>query len=774
MPKKFSLLFIGNGINVLLAMKNLVIVESPAKAKTIEKFLGKDFSVKSSFGHVRDLPKKGMSVDIENNFTPTYEVAPEKKKTVAELRKAVKEADMVWLATDEDREGEAIAWHLAQLLKLTDKNTKRIVFREITKDAILSAVDNPRSINTDVVDAQQARRILDRLVGYELSPVLWKKVRPKLSAGRVQSVAVRLIVERERAIEKFETSSTYKVKAVFVVGAEEFEAELNQTFDRQQDARKFLESLINATYSAQSIEQKDGTRSPRAPFTTSTLQQAASQKLGFSVKQTMQLAQRLYEVGKITYMRTDSMTLSKQAVASAANHIEKKFGKNYLQIRTFKTKSASAQEAHEAIRPTHFDTVEAGADERQKKLYRLIHARALASQMASVKTKKTTVKITISTNEALFVAKGEIVVFDGFLAAYGRDKDDELLPNIKEGDSLSASPIVATETYTRPPARFTEAALVKQLEEMGIGRPSTYAPTISTIQDRGYAQKGQGENEKRTLNILTLSSGKVEASTEEKNVGNDKGKLLPTDIAEVVTDFLVKHFSDVVDYDFTAHAETSFDRIAKGEEKWQEVIADFYKDFHQKIVESENISRQEASQARELGKDPETGKPVLARFGRFGPMIQIGTKDDEKKPKFATMPAGKKIDSVTLEEALEMFKLPRTVGETDDGEEITASVGRFGPYIKYGQTFVSIKPEDPFTVSLDRAKELIAEKKKQEAEKFIIRFEDAGIDIVNGRWGPYITNGKINVKIPKGQDPKRIDLKKAEELLTSKKNKHKR
>lgn len=750
-------------------MKNLVIVESPAKAKTIEKFLGKDFSVKSSFGHVRDLPKKGMSIDIENNFAPTYEVTPEKKKTVAELRKAAKNADMVWLATDEDREGEAIAWHLAQLLKLTDKNTKRIVFHEITKDAILAAVDNPRTVNVDIVDAQQARRILDRLVGYELSPVLWKKVRRGLSAGRVQSVAVRLIVEREREIEKFETSSSYKVKATFKVGNEEFEAELDKTFEDQESAREFLRSIASANYTAQSIDQKDGTRSPRAPFTTSTLQQAASQKLGFSVKQTMQLAQRLYEAGKITYMRTDSVTLSKQAIGSAASHIETKFGKDYLQIRTYKTKSAGAQEAHEAIRPTDFSTQEAGQDERQKKLYRLIHSRALASQMAVAKTKKTTVKITISTSEALFVAKGEIVVFDGFLAAYGRDKDDELLPDVKEGDALNAQKIVATETYTRPPARYTEAALVKKLEDMGIGRPSTYAPTISTIQDRGYVEKGQGESEKRTLNILTLSQGEIEDSTEEKNVGSDKGKLLPTDIAGIVTDFLVKHFSDVVDYDFTANAESSFDRIARGEEEWQKMIADFYKGFHEKIESSEDISRQEASQARELGKDPESGKPVLARFGRFGPMIQIGTKDDEEKPRFAPMPAGKKIETVTMEEAMEMFKLPRVVGKTDDGEEITANIGRFGPYVKYGKTFVSIKPEDPFTVTLEKAKELIAEKKQKEADKYIAQFADDGIDVINGRYGPYITDGKVNVKIPKDLDPKKIDLEKAKELIAAKK-----
>ncbi len=750
-------------------MKNLVIVESPAKAKTIEKYLGKDFTVKSSYGHIRDLPKKGMSIDIENNFEPSYAITPEKKKTVAELRKATKAADTVWLATDEDREGEAIAWHLSQALKLKKSECKRIVFHEITKDAILSAVQSPRTIDQNIVDAQQARRVLDRLVGYELSPVLWKKVRRGLSAGRVQSVTVRLIVEREREIEKFETASSYKIRALFSLNGEQFNADLYKSFDNREEADNFLKSIINAKYSIKSIDQTDGTRSPRAPFTTSTLQQAASQKLGFSVKQTMQLAQRLYEAGKITYMRTDSVTLSKQAIGSAAGYIEGRFGKEYLQIRTYKTKSAGAQEAHEAIRPTEFSLEEAGADERQMKLYRLIRARALASQMAAAKTKKTSVQITISTSETLFVAKGEIVVFDGFLATYRRDKDDELLPDIKEGDSPAATTVTATETYTRPPARYSEAALVKKLEEMGIGRPSTYAPTISTVQDRGYVEKGQGDSEKRTLNILTLANGSIEASTEEKNVGSDKGKLIPTDIANIVTDFLVNNFADVVDYDFTANVESDFDKISRGDEQWQDMIAGFYKNFHKSIEASEDISRQEATQARELGKDPDSGKPVMSRFGRFGPMIQIGTKDDEEKPRFAPMPDGKKIDTVTLEEALEMFKLPRVVGETEEGEEITANVGRFGPYVKFGKTFVSIKPEDPFTISLDKARELIAAKKKKEADKYIAQFTKEGIDVINGRYGPYITNGKVNVKIPKGLDPKKIDLKKAKEIIKSKK-----
>ena len=750
-------------------MKHLVIVESPAKAKTIEKFLGKDYSVKSSFGHIRDLPKKGMSIDIENNFTPSYEITPEKKKTVVELKKALKNVDMVWLATDEDREGEAIAWHLSEALGLKAANTKRIVFHEITKDAITNSVKNPRTVNKDIVDAQQARRILDRLVGYELSPVLWKKVRRGLSAGRVQSVAVRLIVEREREIENFKATSSYKVRGEFTAGGESFDAELDESLTDEAKARIFLESVVGASYTVKNIDQKDGTRSPGPPFTTSTLQQAASLKLGFSVKQTMQLAQRLYESGKITYMRTDSVALSKQAIGSAASHIENKYGKDYLQIRTYKTTSAGAQEAHEAIRPTDFHLEQAGDDEKQKKLYRLIYSRALASQMANAKTKKTTIDIEISKSSHLFTASGEVVEFDGFLTAYGREKDDSLLPAMKVGDDLKPGAILATETYTRPPARYTEAALVKKLEEMGIGRPSTYAPTISTIQAREYVVKGQGDSEVRTLTVLSLKGDEITQQKVEKNTGSNKGKLVPTDIAGIVTDFLVKHFADIVDYDFTANVEMGFDKIAQGEVQWRKMISDFYKDFHKQIKSSEDVSRQEASQARVLGNDPASGKPVLARYGRFGPMIQIGTKDDEEKPQFAPMPSGKKIDTVSLNEALEMFKLPRVIGNTDEGEEIIANIGRFGPYVKYGSTFVSIKPEDPFTVSLEKAKELISAKKKKEADKYIVQFKDEGISVINGRYGPYITDGKKNVKVPKDIKPEKIDLKMAKKLLSAKK-----
>jgi DNA topoisomerase-1 len=754
-------------------MKDLVIVESPAKAKTIEGYLGKGYKVMSSFGHIRDLPSKQMSIDIENDFKPTYEISPDKKKTVTALKKAAKSAETIWLATDEDREGEAIAWHLVEALGLKKSQTKRIVFHEITKPAILEAVKNPREVDEHLVDAQQARRVLDRLVGYELSPVLWKKVRRGLSAGRVQSVAVRLIVEREREIESFTTESSFKVKAIFLSGKEELEAELDKKFDSKEKARSFLQSLINSDFTIKDVEQKDGKRSPSPPFTTSTMQQEASRKLGYSVRQTMQLAQRLYEAGYITYMRTDSVALSNVALANAGNHIEKNFGKEYLKIRQFKNKNSSAQEAHEAIRPTDFGRLTAGADTQQKKLYSLIFNRALASQMADAKTKKTTVNIDYGKKDSFFVAKGEVVVFDGFLAAYGKDKGDSILPEVKVGDKLSYQTIQALETFSRPPARYSEATLVRQLEEMGIGRPSTYAPTISTIQDRGYVERGVNGGEIRKVEILTLDSGKISESSEEQNTGSTKGKLMPTDIAGIVTDFLVKHFTDVVDCDFTATVEKEFDKISEGKEAWNKMISDFYGAFHVLIKDSDSISRQDAAQARELGKDPKSGRPVFARFGRYGPMIQIGTKDDEEKPKFAPMPEGEKIDTVTLDKAMKMFELPRVVGETEDGQEITANIGRFGPYVKYGSTFVSIKPETPFTISLEKARELIKAKAEKEANKYIQRFE-GGIDVVNGRYGPYITDGKTNAKIPKNEDPAKLTVEKAKQLLSDKKSNKKR
>lgn len=748
-----------------MPVKNLVIVESPAKAKTIEKFLGKDFTVKSSFGHIRDLPKKGMSIDIDNNFTPTYEVAAEKKKTVAELKKAAKSATAVWLATDEDREGEAIAWHLAQALGLDLKTTKRIVFHEITKPAILKAIEKPRTVDGKLVDAQQARRVLDRLVGYELSPVLWKKVRRGLSAGRVQSVAVRLIVEREREIEKFATESTFKLTAQLKTKAgEQFSASRKENFKDDKGAEAFLETLSKADLHITDVEQKPGIRRPSPPFTTSTLQQAAS-RLGYSVKQTMVLAQRLYEAGHITYMRTDSLNLSETAINAARETIISNYGEQYAETRRFKTKSAGAQEAHEAIRPTNFTHEAAGQDAQQQKLYKLIRNRALASQMADAKTLKTKATIGLSNSKETLLAEGEVITFDGFLKVMGKQDDDKQLPDLKKDELLKLISAEAFETFSRPPARFTEASLVKKLEEMGIGRPSTYAPTISTVQDRGYIVKGNSEGEERTHRVLSLEKGAITASEQVERTGSDKGKLLPTDIAGVVTDFLVKYFEHVIDYDFTREVEAEFDQIAHGKQAWTTMIGNFYKPFHKTIASSEEIARSEVAQARVLGTDPKTGKPVTARFGRYGPMIQIGDAEDEEKPKFAPLPAGAKIDTVTFDEAMKMFNLPRTVGATTEGEEIVANIGRFGPYVKVGSMYVSIKPEDPFTVTEEKARELITAKKEQEANKYIQRFEEEGIDVLNGRYGPYITDGSKNAKIPKDTDPKKLTLKECQNLL---------
>lgn len=747
-----------------MSSKNVVIVESPAKAKTIEGYLGKDFKVTSSFGHIRDLPKKGMSIDIEGDFEPTYEIPSDKKKRVSELKKAVKEAETVWLASDEDREGEAIAWHLVEALKLPQKKTKRIVFHEITKPAILKAIENPREVHQGLVDAQQARRILDRLVGYELSPVLWKKVRPGLSAGRVQSVAVRLIVEREAEIEAFEASSTYKVTAEFKLADDTvLPAELAKKLPDEKAARDYLEKCLDTTFSISAIEKKPGKKNPSPPFTTSTLQQAASQRMGWSPKLTMSVAQKLYEAGKITYMRTDSLNLSESAINQAGEMIAEKYGKDYHESRRFKTKSAGAQEAHEAIRPTDFGTFEAGNDDREQKLYRLIWQRATASQMAPAQIEKTTVKIQPQAEVDPLLAKGETVVFAGFLLAYG-DAKEVLLPPLNEGDKIDLIELLASETFNRPPARYTEASLVKQLEEMGIGRPSTYAPTISTIQDREYVFKGDVEGEEREYKVLSLRDNKVDEKTDTEMAGKDSNKLIPTDIGKVVTDFLVKHFQHVIDYDFTKNMEESFDHIEDGKKQWQKVISDFYGPFHKTVEAGENVSRAEASQAREVGKDPKSGKPLLARFGRYGPMLQIGTVEDEEKPQFASMPPGEKIETITLEAALKAFDLPRVVGKTEDGEEITANNGRFGPYVKVGSTFVSIKPESPFDITEEKARELIAAKKQADAEKYINRFDD-NIDVLKGRFGPYITDGKKNAKIPKETDPKDITYEMAKELL---------
>lgn len=747
--------------------KNLVIVESPAKAKTIEKFLGKDFEVKSSFGHIRDLPKKGLNIDIEKNFEPKYEISIDKKKVVSELKKAASNSE-VWLASDEDREGEAIAWHLAQALKLDPGKTKRIVFHEITKPAIEEAIKKPRTIDIKLVEAQQARRVLDRLVGYELSPILWKKIKGGLSAGRVQSVAVRLIVEREREIKDFESQSAFKVTAEFSAGSENVPAELSVKLPDEQSALNWLNNVIGAEFTIADIQQKPSTRSPGAPFTTSTLQQEASRRLGYSVRQTMTLAQRLYESGYITYMRTDSTILSGLAINAAEQLIKGSFGDDYHQARQFKTKSQSAQEAHEAIRPTNFTNRSAGSDDQQRKLYELIWQRAVASQMSPAKIDRTEVKIDISNQEEHFIAKGEVLVFEGFMKVYGGGKDDVILPSLKVGQKLNYDQIKATETFSRPPARYSEAALVRKLEELGIGRPSTYAPTISTIQTRGYVEKTDVSGSEREVTQLELSGDKVTSSKDTVITGADRSKLLPTPIAELVTDFLVKYFPSIVDFDFTAKVEGGFDNIADGHQKWEEMIAAFYKDFHPLIKQSEDISRNEISQAKELGTDPKSGEPIFARYGRYGPMLLKGnTEDTEKKPVFAPLPEGTTLDTVTLEQALEMFKLPRLVGKTEDGEEIKANIGRFGPYIQIGKTYVSIKPRDPLEINEEEARELYKEKLVKDAAKNINEFTKSGIKILNGPYGPYITDGKKNARIAKDIDPAKITEAEAKKMLAA-------
>jgi DNA topoisomerase-1 len=746
--------------------KNLVIVESPAKARTIEKFLGKEYVVKSSFGHIRDLPKKGLNIDIEKNFAPHYEISADKKKVVAELRKAAAGSE-VWLASDEDREGEAIAWHLAYALKLDPAKTKRIVFHEITKPAIEAAIKNPRTVNLQLVDAQQARRILDRLVGYELSPVLWKKVRTGLSAGRVQSVAVRLIVEREREIKAFQAESSFKITAVFLTNGEEVSAELSVKLSDVATATDWLTKVIPAIYKISSVEQKPGSRSPGAPFTTSTLQQEASRRLGYSVRQTMTLAQRLYESGHITYMRTDSTVLSGQAIGAAEQYIKKTYGDQYHQVRQYKTKNASAQEAHEAIRPTEFAKTTAGDDEQQKKLYQLIWQRTLASQMSPAQLERTEVTIDISTQPEKFIAKGEILRFDGFMKVYGGGKDDTLLPAVKVGQTLEAQTVTATETFSRSAARYSEAMLVKKLEELGIGRPSTYAPTISTIQTRGYVEKTDLEGTERKVTEIQLRQGEVTTTKSTVITGADRNKLVPTGIADVVTDFLVKYFPSIVDYDFTARVETDFDNVADGKETWEKMIDNFYKDFHPLVVQSADISRSEVSQAREIGKDPKSGEPIFARFGRYGPMLLKGNiEDEDKKPVFAPLPAGTTIDTVTLDQALEMFKLPRLVGTTTEGQEIRANLGRFGPYVQVDKTFVSIKPLDPFTITEDEARELYTAKIVKDIAKHINEFP-SGIKILNGPYGPYITDGKKNARIAKEVDPTKITEAEAKKLLAA-------
>ena len=751
-------------------MKNLVIVESPAKAKTIEKYLGKDFHVLSSVGHIRSIVKKTKDgtppIDVANDFFAVYEVDPEKKKVISELKKNVKAVgkDNVWLATDEDREGEAIAWHLCKVLDLPIETTKRIVFHEITKDAITNAIKNPRTVDMNLVQAQQARQILDRLVGFELSPVVWQKVPGGKSAGRVQSPAVRLLVEREREIMKFEGSSQFKVTAIFIHDNQEFKAELNQKFDSEAAAHEFLTSLKSATFTVSDISNTPGTRNPAAPFTTSTLQQEANAKLGFSSKATMASAQRLYQDGKITYMRTDSVNLSGQAIASTTDFIKRLYGPDYSTVRKFKTKSASAQEAHEAIRPTDITRETVTSNEYDQKLYDLIRRRTLASQMSAAKLEKTTISIDIQGNDTLrFEAKGEVITFDGFLRVYGGSKD-ELLPKLHTGDTLETHDITARQTFARPPARYTEGSLVKKLEDLGIGRPSTYATIIDTVQTRGYVEKGDSEGQPRDVIVLNYNGEEVSRDVVQEKTGSTRGKLIPTPSGELIADFLTDHFTQIVDYDFTANVETEFDKIAAADLAKSAMLHGFYTPFHKLIEQSGGIDRSKVGANREVGIDPKSGKPILARFGRFGPMLQLGATDDEDKPRFAPLPKGAKIETVTLEQALEMFKLPRVVGQTEDGQDIKANIGRFGPYIQVGKLFVSIKPEDPHTITLEKARELYAAKLKAEAEKNIADFGD-GVKVLNGRFGPYITDGSKNTKIPKDTDPKTITHEQALELL---------
>lgn len=749
--------------------KNLVIVESPAKAKTIEKYLGKDFTVLSSIGHIRSIVKKTKDgtppIDVKNGFKTQYEVDPEKRKVITELKKAVKTAETVWLATDEDREGEAIAWHLCEVLGLDEKTTKRIVFHEITKPAIEAAVKQPRTVDMSLVQAQQARQILDRIVGFELSPVVWQKVPGGKSAGRVQSPAVRLLVERELEIRDFAGSSQFKVTALFVHDNKEFKAELSQRFDSEQDAAAFLASLGDATYTVSDVSKSPATRNPAAPFTTSTLQQEANSKLGFGSKATMAAAQKLYQDGKITYMRTDSVNLSGQAIAASTEFIKRLYGSEYSTVRKFKTKNASAQEAHEAIRPTDVSLETASNNEYDQKLYDLIRRRTLASQMSPAKLEKTTVTIGITGQSLVFEAKGEVIVFDGFLRVYGTStKDDAILPAVTSGDALNANNVEARQIFSRPPARYTEGSLVKKLEDLGIGRPSTYATIIDTVQSRGYVEKGEGEGEPREVIVLSLLDGQVDREVQHEKTGSTRGKLIPTPAGELIAGFLGDHFSQVVDYDFTANVEQEFDAIADSKLARNDMLERFYGPFHSLIEKSGGIDRSTVGTNREVGTHPKTGQPIIARFGRFGPMLQLGSAEADEKPEFAPLPKGTTLETVTLEDALEAFKLPRQVGQTADGKVIKANIGRFGPYIQIDKLFVSIKPEDPHTITLEKALELYEAKLKAEAEKNIADFGD-GIKVLNGRFGPYITDGKKNAKIPKDTDPKTITHDQAKKML---------
>jgi DNA topoisomerase-1 len=762
-------------------IKNLVIVESPAKASTIEKFLGKDYTVTSSYGHIRDLVKKDMGIDTENGFLPKYEVPADKKKKVSELKKMAKEASTVWLATDEDREGEAISWHLKEALAIPNEKIKRIVFHEITKPAILEAVSNPRTIDDHLVDAQQSRRILDRLVGFELSPVLWKKVRPSLSAGRVQSVAVRLIVDREREIQEFVSKDYFNVSGLFKVRSNEgieysLKGDLNTKFEDYDSALNFLEKCVDAKYSITALDKKEIKKSPAPPFTTSTLQQEAARKLRYSVSKTMRLAQNLYEAGHITYMRTDSVNLSDFALGAAKETITQNFGSNYHHSRKYKTKSANAQEAHEAIRPTYFSNRSiANLSREEAALYDLIWKRALASQMSDAKIEKTTADIGVSTSQYKFIATGEVILFDGFLKLYIESKDDDdnededmsILPPLTVGQSLDMKEITATQRFTRPSARYTEAALVKKLEELGIGRPSTYAPIISTVQDRGYVVKEEREGKPRNYNKLTLnSSGKILKEEKTEITGADKGKMFPTDIAFIVNDFLVKHFPNILDFKFTAKIEKQLDDIAKGEIERVEMLKKFYGPFH-KIVKEALETGERAAGVRELGKDPKTGLDLIVRMARYGPVAQIYSPDNaEIKPRIASLKKNQRLDTITLEAALDLFRLPRIAGEFE-GEELMVAEGRFGPYVKHASKFYSIpKNIDPLEISESECIEIITIKRTGEIERNIKSFtENPEVKILNGRFGPYITNGKVNAKIPKGREPKEITYPEAVILI---------
>jgi len=759
--------------------KNLLIVESPAKAKTIEKILGKDFKVTSSYGHVRDLAKKDMGIQLDADYEPNYEVPTDKKKVVAELKKLAKNAE-VWLATDEDREGEAISWHLAEVLGLDMATTKRIVFNEITATAIKAAIADPRTVDQNVVHAQQARRILDRLVGFELSPLLWRKISSGrgLSAGRVQSVAVRILVEREREVINFDAVPFYRVSAQFIAENGELKGELNKRFDSQEECQKFLEDCASAGFTVGDIEVKPSKRNPAAPFTTSTLQQEASRKLGFSVSRTMSVAQRLYEGGFITYMRTDSVNLSNLAINTAKDVIIEKFGKEFSQVRkhTNKKGGAAAQEAHEAIRPTYIQNEGQGNSDEEKRLYDLIWKRTVASQMAPAELERTTVKIDVSNRDEQFNAKGEVIKFAGFLTLYTVSKDDEdngeedaegLLPRVTVGENLTTEKIVGNQKFTNPPYRFTEASLVKKLEEMGIGRPSTYAPTINTIQKRNYVVKESRDGKKRAITTLALENGNVTATEGEENYGAERNKLFPTDLGIVVTDFLSEHFERIMDYDFTAKIEEQFDAIAHGKVEWVDFVDGIYKPFH-KQVEHTQENAERVTGERVLGVDPESGRQVAARLGKFGPMVQIGTVDEEEKPRFAKLLPTQDIASITYEDAMDLFKLPRVLGKNEEGVEIKANIGRYGPYVQLNRTFVSIPEEfTVHTITLEKATELIKEKLEADANRVIHDFADAEIQVLKGRYGPYIKQGRNNFRIPKDVEPESLTQEKCEEIIAN-------